>query len=591
MELLKKSRGFGLMRRLFSSFVWLNATQFLTALNDNLYKLLLIFFLITLQGEGNSNTILALAGAVFVIPFLLFASLAGSLADRFSKQAVIYLTRITEILTTSLGVLAFLLHSVIGGYAVLFLMAVQSTLFSPCKYGIIPEIVPSGKISNCNGILVATTYLAIIIGTFLASFFTEVFHRNFVWAGLSCVVFALLGWFTSMGIEKTPPQAERKKVSTRFLHDIFQTLKRAKKRRYLLTTLIFGAYFLFMGSYTQLNIIPFTLQSLHLSEIQGGYLFLMTAIGIGLGSYLAGTFSGKDVELGFVPLAAFGVTLCLLGLYFFQSHFFVVVPLLIVLGLFGGFYIVPVDAFIQVASPDQERGQNVATGNFLSFVGVIIASGLLALLGNALKLTAAEGFLIIGLFTFVIAVALLLLFADQVVRLCVARWARGFLHIKVLGKKRLDAHMGHPKAPVLLVAPRLSWLDTVIVMATLPRLIRYIVPVENGEKRHSLFYRLLWLIPIDIEHFSPLSDPTLRVIRNELETGNSVCLMHPATFPAKTLREWEANLEKLLKDVDVPTLPIHISKQSSPPKKGLLSQLSSLRKGVIHVSYGAAKEY
>src|SRR5262249_25250948 len=160
---------------------------------------------------------------------------------------------------------------------------------------------------------------------------------------------------------------ERKKVSARFISEILKSLRLAKKIRYLLPTLVFGAYFLFMGAYTQLNIIPFTLQSLHLSEVHGGYLFLMTAIGIGIGSYLAWKVSGKEVELGFVTLSVIGVALCFFGLYLFQFHFFIVVPLLILLGFCGGFYIVPIDAFIQVASPDKDRGQNVATGNFLSF--------------------------------------------------------------------------------------------------------------------------------------------------------------------------------------------------------------------------------
>lgn len=128
MELLRIASAF--MVKFLSSFSALNITQFLTALNDNLYKLLLIFFLISVQGAEHSNTILALAGAIFVIPFLIFASLSGTLADRFSKRSIIYFTRITEILTMCLGVLAFVFKSQIGGYAVLFLMAVQSTLFS-----------------------------------------------------------------------------------------------------------------------------------------------------------------------------------------------------------------------------------------------------------------------------------------------------------------------------------------------------------------------------------------------------------------------------------------------------------------------------
>jgi acyl-[acyl-carrier-protein]-phospholipid O-acyltransferase/long-chain-fatty-acid--[acyl-carrier-protein] ligase len=518
-----------------------------------------------------------------VIPFLLFAALAGSLADRLSKRSIIYFTRITEILTTSLGVAAFFYHSIYGVYAVLFLMATQAALFSPCKYGIIPEIVPEQKISHCNGVITATTYLAIIVGTFLASFLTDITRQNFVVAGFACVLVALLGFLSCLGIEKTKAQASRKKVSIGFVFDIVKTLQKARKQRYLLTTLIFGAYFLFMGSYTQLNIIPFTLQSLHLSEVQGGYLFLMTAIGIGLGSYAAGQLSGKEVELGFIPLAAFGIGLCFLGLFFFSSSFFVIAPLLIFLGIFGGFYIVPVDAFIQIASPDKDRGQNVATSNFLSFVGVIIASGLLAFLGNGLELSAAQGFFVVGIATFAVGFILHILYADQVIRLLAYIWAKLFLNIRIKGKGRIPQ-----KRPVVLVAPRASWLDTLILMSILPRRIHYIVPMRKKRKKWP--YRLLRLIPIEKSNFFPLGTKMLEAIKNELESGNSVCLMQPIQESSRTLQEWENHLENLLRSIRRPIVPIHISEHQTT-KRGRIRQFLSLRENVIQVSYGALREF
>lgn len=539
--------------------------------------------MISIAGEEHSNTILALAGAIFVIPFIVFTPLAGTLADRYSKRMIIYLTRLIDILSTALGVLFFILKSVVGGYIVLFLMATHSALFSPCKYGIIPEIVPNEKVPRCNGIVTAATYLAIILGTFFASFISEVSHRNFVLAVSFCVVIAIIGTLFSLGIEKTKPQAPRKKFSLRFFTIIFRSLKKARRRRYLFPVLIFGAYFLFMGSYTQLNIIPFTIQSLHLSEIQGGYLFLMTAIGIGIGSFFAGRFSAAEVELGFVPLAAIGVALCFIGLFVFAAHFFVVVPLLILIGLFGGFYIVPIDAFIQIASPRGDRGQNVATSNFLSFIGVIIASGLIALLGNLLNLSAASGFFIVGLLTFIMGISLLLLFADQVLRLLVSAGAKYFCRIRVVGKERIN-----PFRPTLLVAPRSNWLDTIVVMATLPRLIRYIVPIKDKKKQRQLLYRLLWLIPLDIEHFSPIGAPTLETIRHELRSGHSVCLMQPVDIPSKNLKEWEKELEMVLKDIQVPVLPIHIYRKE-PEKPGLLNALKSLAKETTRISYGNTK--
>lgn len=567
--------------RFLTSFAALNLAQFLSALNDNIFKLLLIFMLIHLKGPASSNMILSLAGAIFVIPFLLFASIAGTLADRFSKRNVIVVIRSVEIAVMILAVWAISRQSAVGGYLILFAMATLSALFSPCKFGIIPEIVPSEKISHYNGILTATTYLAIILGTFLAALLADITHRDFVFSSSICIVIAVLGAFFSFWIKKTPPAASFKKVSPRVFTEIYRTLRKAKKIRYLLVAIIFAGYFLFMGSYVQLNIIPFALQSLHLSEVQGGYLFLMTAIGIGLGSFLSGRLSGKEVELGFVPLATMGIMATLFGLSLFASQFYLVSFLLVLLGILGGFYIVPMESFIQAASPPENRGQNVAAANFISFLGVIIASFLIGFLGGILKLSASTGFFIVGLITFFVALLLFLLMADSVLRLVIAKCARYFWGLKVVGRRNLK------NIPLLLVAERHSWLDTVVVMAALPRLIRYIVPIEGRfVKTRSLIYRLLAIIPLDSDHFVLLGSAATDLIEKELSLGHPVCLMQPTKLRSRNLAAWEEEVGRLISHTKVPILPVHITRKRPHKQAGYIAQLLSLFKGKVTVTFG-----
>lgn len=560
-------------KKKISSFVSLNLTQFFSAINDNLYKLLLVFLLINLEGSENSNSILALAGAIFVIPFILFSSLAGTLADRYSKRTLIYITRILEIIIMILGLLSFAYKSAVGGYSVLFFLAVHSALFSPCKYGILPEIVKKEQLSHYNGIMTATTYLAIIFGTFLASLLTDITNKNFVFSVSFCIIIAILAALSSLAIKKTTPQAAKKKVSLRLISEVIKTLKRAKERRYLLGVLIFGAYFLFMGSYTQLNIIPYTIQSLSLSEVYGGYLFLMTAIGIGLGSFSVGHFSGKEVMLGFVPLATFGVSLSYISLYFFAGEMTLVVIALFCMGFFGGFFIVPIDAFIQEASPSEDRGQNVATANLMSFIGVILAAALLAFLGTMLHLEARIGFLIVGLFTLLLSFILMLFFLDQIFRLIVSKVAKRFWNLKVVG-----LHSALSLSPALLIGKRRSWLDTLIIMATLPPLIRYIVPIRRHIKGRRFLYKLLELIPLDSSYFSPLKSLTIEKIKQEIEQGHSICLMHPMNY--KSLTDWE-EIPKL----DLPIVMIEIERKSSPESENSFKALKKLFTGSITVRF------
>ena len=155
------------LTRQSSSLTYLNVTQFLGALNDNIFKLLIAYFCIEIEGPESSTRVLATAGAIFVIPFLLFSSTSGMLADRFSKRNIIVVCKALELVIMTLGVVALTLKSPWGAYVILFLMATQSALFSPSKYGIIPELVETEKISQANGLITSVTYLAIIIGTFL----------------------------------------------------------------------------------------------------------------------------------------------------------------------------------------------------------------------------------------------------------------------------------------------------------------------------------------------------------------------------------------------------------------------------------------
>jgi acyl-[acyl-carrier-protein]-phospholipid O-acyltransferase/long-chain-fatty-acid--[acyl-carrier-protein] ligase len=188
----------------------LNIAQFLGALNDNIYKLLTVFLLISILGAEKSNEILSAAGAVYVIPFLLFSSASGILADRISKQRLILSLKAIEVVILLVALVVFQLKIVWGCYALLFLLATHSAVFGPSKYGIIPELVEKQKIAKANSLITSFTYLAVIIGTFLASFLTEFTNENFVYAVSACLLFAICGFFASLGIKNSSPKIYKK---------------------------------------------------------------------------------------------------------------------------------------------------------------------------------------------------------------------------------------------------------------------------------------------------------------------------------------------------------------------------------------------
>lgn len=444
-----------------SSFQYLNVTQFLGALNDNIFKLLIVFFLIELKGVASASTILATVGAVFVLPFLIFSSTGGILADRVSKRTILVVMKAFEALLMFLAILAFYYRLEFFSYVVLFFLAVETAIFGPPKYSIIPEIVPTEKVSKANSILTSTTYIAIILGTFLASLLTDLTHKNFVASACLCFFIGILGFLISLGISKTEPQHSRRKIQPFFLYEVYKTLTLCYQREFLLPIIAGSAFFLFIGAFVQLNIIPFAMQSLHLSEVAGGYLFLNTAIGISAGALVAGKLSKEKVLPGLSSLAGFLLAFIFFLLFFFSSCLVPVILLLMALGVLGGMFVVPLDSFIQVEAPNIRRGQIIAATNFLSYAGVLLASLALYLINDVFQLSSAMGFAIFGCIGFIFTLWFSTAIADLLLP---------YLSQKILMKIWPYKLATLPTVSTLIILEKGSWVDPFVLFGLLPKL-------------------------------------------------------------------------------------------------------------------------
>jgi acyl-[acyl-carrier-protein]-phospholipid O-acyltransferase/long-chain-fatty-acid--[acyl-carrier-protein] ligase len=565
---------FNFLKR-FSSFTYLNVTQFLGALNDNIYKLLIVYFFIQLEGIEYSHQILATTGAIFVIPFLLFSAMSGTMADRFSKRDIIVITKILELVIMGLGVCALAFQSKLGSYAILFLLATQSAIFGPSKYGIVPELVAPDKISKANGLMTSFTFFAIILGTFLASFLTQITGRNFIISSIFCTFISLVGLVTSFCIERTPPSGSEKKLHLSFLKDIWNSLKLARQGISLLPAVLGAAYFLFVGGFTQLNVIPFAVQSLNLSDIEGGYLFFLTALGIGIGALVAGKISGRIVELGLVPFGALGMTICCFLLNFFANNLYAVIPLVTFIGLCGGIFEIPLDSYIQVASPKQSRGQMVAATNFLSFVGVLLASGLIYLNSEVLELSAAKGFELIGFLNIFVTIAFTFQFFDYLTRFVAMILSK--LHFRTIFRGTENI----PDCPAIYVCTHTAWNDTLLLLGAQRRRIRFFI---EEEQEHSKWMRRLYhlLRVVFIPNIEPLpldkNPECLAAIQETLKKGISVCIFISSWNIYKEVEKLHQSkpFNQIIEAANYPIIPVHIEKGEKEQKacffKGLLKK-------------------
>lgn len=554
--LLRKDITSFLVRR-FSSFTYLNLTQFLGALNDNIYKLLIVYFFIQIDGIENSHRILAYTGAIFVLPFLLFSASSGTLADRFSKRNIIIMSKLFELLIMTAGIFAFAYESKIGSFGILFLLATQSAIFGPSKYGILPELVETDKISKANGLMTSFTFLAIIIGTFFASFLLDITNRNFIFASIFCTFLSLIGFIISFCIEYTPPSGSHKRFNILFIYEIYQTLKITFTIPSLLAAIFGSAFFLFLGAFAQLNMIPYAVQSLHLTDIQGGYLFLLTAIGIGTGSLLAGKISGKVAELGIVPLAGIGITICCYLLDLLSNQLMFIFPLVMLLGLLGGMYLVPLDSFIQVSSPPKHRGQLVAATNFLSYVGVLIASILLYLITEVFAFEADKGFTVVGTIALMVTIIILFQFFDYVCRFI------GMILSKLHFRTTFYGTESIPDCSAIYICTHTAWNDTLLMLGAQRRRIRFFVEQEQGHTRWLVYlYRMLRIV--NIPSIEPLenNEECLSQIKQTLKKGISVCIFvkNPDICEELDKLNYSYSFQEILKDPNIPIIPVTIEK-------------------------------
>ena len=567
----------------FSSFTYLNVTQFLGALNDNIYKLLIVYFFIQLEGVEFSHQILATTGATFVIPFLLFSAFSGTLADRFSKRDIIVTTKILELVIMGLAVCAFAFQSKWGSYGILFMLATQSAIFGPSKYGIVPELVSSEKISKANGLMTSFTFLAIILGTFLASFLIQITGRNFIICSIFCTFIALVGLYTSFCINPTPPSGSEKKFQFFFLKEIYQTLKLARKEVSLLPAMCGSAFFLFVGAFTQLNIIPFAMQSLGLSDIQGGYLFFLTAMGIGTGALIAGKVSGRIVELGLVPIGALGISICAFMLDIFSAHLFIILPIVTLLGVFGGIYEIPLDSYVQVTSPQQSRGQMVAATNFMSFTGVLLASGLIYLNSEILGLQSDRGFSLIGLLALFVMLAFTFQFFDYLTRFIGSILSK--LHFKTIfnGKENI------PDCPALYVCTHTAWNDTLLLLGSQRRRMRFFIEQEQKHSQWMIkLYRALRVV------FIPTIEPLIKnqecqeAIQYALKKGISVCIFIESLDVNSEIEKLHltAPFNKILEAANYPLIPVKIEKGVKQPSLQFFKNLLKKFRVPASVTFG-----
>ncbi len=549
---------------LTASFHWLNGTQFFGALNDNIFKLLVTFFLIRNFGAEHADRLSGLGGIIFALPFILFMPAAGILSDRHSKSRITVMAKFAEIAVMLSAVLAFWLTPPWMGFVILFLMSTQSAFFGPTKYGIIPELVKPDQLSKANGYLVALTYLSIILGTAAAPWITtrvigteltDNQGSSFAIAGFFCVAIAIAGTVTSLRIKPLPAVGSARKISLRFWHDIVITYRANRHDRFLVLAILASAYFSLLGAFIQMNLIPFAMEHLGISETDGGYLFLFAAFGIGGGSLVAGRLSGKNIEFGMIPAGALIIAVSTSLLYFLPYTVDTTRILIFAAGFGAGLYVIPVEAFIQYRAPREQMGAIMAANGFFSWVGILLAGFLVFGLSLIPWWQPAYTFGLLGLLTLAMTVTCLVELPDFFVRFVAMLMIRSVYKINRVGLENLPREGGG-----LLVANHVSRSDALIVLASQQRRIRFLMERSIYESHPAKFlFRLMRVIPISVDDGPKELLRSFHLARQAMDDGYLVCIFAEGALTRNgQMQAFKPGLERMLKGTNHPVFPVHL---------------------------------
>lgn len=575
----------------FWKTLWpLVGTQFLGVFNDHAFKIICVLAASSASASYGENTaLLAYITVAYAMPFLLLPSVAGFLADRFSKRNVIVLAKLAELFIMILGILAFAKFADWGVFplvVVMFLMAAQSCFFSPAYNGILPELFSEKIISRVNGISGMLTMIAVIlgmsIGIFIKSLCSELYYCGII---LSCI--SLAGLIVSMHVSPCLASAPSAKWSWNIFRQYIEGFKLVKKSRPIFLSILGDAYFVGMGTAVQSLLLVYGKYVLKLeSDAALGLLQFVLAIGMGAGCYLAGRLSGRKVELGLVPIGAAGVFIFLLFVALMPGapmkiSGFLFYPWLnldiLLLGIFGGFFIIPLRAYVQQKSAPECRGTILANANVLCFLAILLSGFLMFVLttGDASAAKSAESVGIIGILKahclaigpqkiFVTLAFLTLgvtiyagwLLPELTARFIVVVLTHTVYKIRIEGEENIPEH-----GPALLVSNHVSFVDALLITACSSRFVRFIM--HSDYYFHPLIHpivRLGGMIPVSSPGSPKSLAETIRKTHEALRNGDVVCIFPEGKITRNGLMdEFRSGFQKMIPpDLDVPIIPVRL---------------------------------
>jgi hypothetical protein len=532
--------------------------QFLGAMNDNVFKQALVILLAYQTASFttmSSDTLQNVAQALFVLPFFLFSATAGQIADKYEKSMLITVTVAIELGCMALGAVGLLTQNLTLLLAALFLGGVQSTLFGPVKYAILPQHLRDTEIVGGNGLVEMGTSIAILAGMIYGGWMVTQAGWGAWGVAASAMAFSAAGMALSRFIPHSPAADPGLRINWNPLTETWRNLKFARGNRTVFLSILGISWFWFYGSMfvTQFpNLAKNVLQS---SELMVTQLLVVFSIGIGVGSLLCERLSGHKVEIGLVPFGSIGLTLFGIDLWLAASSADLTRTFidLFLIGLFGGFYIVPLYALIQTRSEPSHRSRIIAANNILNAVFMVAAAGLaIGLLGSGL--TIPQLFLVTSLMNAAVAVFIYTRVPEFLMRFIVWMLIHSVYRLEKSGLERIPE-----EGPALVVSNHVSFVDALVIAAACRRPIRFVMDHRIFKLPIlSFVFRTGRAIPIAPAKEDPaMMERAFAEVGKALREGDLVAIFPEGRITdTGDLYPFRPGIKRILEATPVPVVPV-----------------------------------
>ncbi|HKE94660.1 MAG TPA: MFS transporter [Povalibacter sp.] len=548
--------------------------QALGAFNDNVYKNVLIILAAyhtaaytSLEPEVLTN----LAGGLFILPFVLFSGMAGQLADRYDKALVLKSVKAFEVLIMAVAAVGFARQHIGLLLAALFMMGMHSTFFAPAKYGMLPEVLHETELVGGNALVQMGTFVAILIGTLFAGVLAA--HGDIAIICVSLLVIAVAGFVISLAIPRRAPAAPDSPIDWRPWTSAWDNIRAARESRAVFLSILGISWFWFYGALVLAQLPLFSRDVLGGSEGVVTLLLVVFSAGVGIGSLLCERLSGHKVEIGLVPFGSIGLTLFAIDLYFatpaavgplaLTAREFIGRPGSIhvlvdlgLIGMFGGFYIVPLNALVQQRARREVVSRVIGANSILNAV-FMVAAAVLGAVALQSGLTVPQLLLAAGVLNAFVAIYIYTLVPEFLLRFIAWLLVNGLYRLRTEGLENIPE-----QGPALLICNHVGFVDAIVISAACRRPIRFImeasifrIPVLSG------IFRGMKAIPVAPAKEDPaVCERAFELVAQELREGNLVCIFPEGHLTADgEIREFRRGVMRILEDTPVPIVPLALS--------------------------------